>query len=169
MLAKSACAVHTLDVAFSRRMCCSRVPSAKRSAGRPEASLDTPTKRPGICRLNASRVAKNAPHGNVGPPLSRRRKKRERQKVRRDDKQSAGVVNLRRKRRKLRHRAIRRRVLDEHAENGGIGLQLGPRNHPHFYAQSLRPGPHKVQVLRMTVRCRYEHVSSRSRGFGAMA
>ncbi len=40
-----------LLVAFSRRMCCSRVCSARRSAGRPAASTDTPTRRPGSERL----------------------------------------------------------------------------------------------------------------------
>src|SRR5213594_3854881 len=57
--------VHTLLVAFSRRMCCSRVCSAIRSAGRPAASWDTPMMRPGRWRLYSSRVAKNAA---CGPP-----------------------------------------------------------------------------------------------------
>ena len=35
MLASSTCAVQMFDVAFSRRMCCSRVCSARRSAGPP--------------------------------------------------------------------------------------------------------------------------------------
>ena len=39
-------------------MCCSRVCSVSRSAGNPRESLDTPTRRPGISRLNVSRVAK---------------------------------------------------------------------------------------------------------------
>src|ERR1044071_2204950 len=59
MLAKSACAVQMLLVALSRRMCCSRVCSAMRSAGRPAASRDTPMMRPGIWRLCSS-----------GPPVA---------------------------------------------------------------------------------------------------
>ena len=58
MFASSACAVQMLLVAFSRRMCCSRVCSDSRNAGRPRESFETPTMRPGIWRLNASRVAK---------------------------------------------------------------------------------------------------------------
>jgi len=63
--ASSTCAVQMLLVAFSRRMCCSRVCNAMRSAGRPLASRDTPMMRPGTCRLCSSRVAKNAA---CGPP-----------------------------------------------------------------------------------------------------
>ena len=48
--ASSTCAVQMFDVAFSRRMCCSRVCRARRWAGRPAASTDTPTRRPGIER-----------------------------------------------------------------------------------------------------------------------
>ena len=65
MLASSACAVQMFDVAFSRRMCCSRVCSAIRYADRPLLSTDTPMMRPGTCRTYASLVAKNAA---CGPP-----------------------------------------------------------------------------------------------------
>ena len=54
-----------LEVALSLRMCCSRVPSASRSAGSPAASLETPTSRPGIWRLKASLVARKPA---CGPP-----------------------------------------------------------------------------------------------------
>ena len=63
--ASSTCAVQMLLVAFSRRMCCSRVCSAMRSAGRPVASFETPMMRPGMWRLYSSFVAKNAA---CGPP-----------------------------------------------------------------------------------------------------
>ena len=56
--ASSTCDVQMLDVAFSRRMCCSRVCSASRSAWRPAESRDTPTRRPGRDRWNSSRTAK---------------------------------------------------------------------------------------------------------------
>ena len=56
-----------LDVAFSRRMCCSRVCIAMRSAGFPWLSLDTPITRPGIERLNASFVARKAACGPPNP------------------------------------------------------------------------------------------------------
>jgi hypothetical protein len=51
MFARSACAVQMLDVALSRRMCCSRVCIAMRSAGAPVASMETPMMRPGMRRL----------------------------------------------------------------------------------------------------------------------
>ncbi len=54
-----------LLVAFSRRMCCSRVWSAIRSAVSPWRSWLTPMMRPGILRANASAVAKKAA---CGPP-----------------------------------------------------------------------------------------------------
>ncbi len=63
--ASSTWAVQMLEVAFSRRMCCSRVCSARRRAGAPLASWLTPTRRPGIRRLKASRVAKKPA---CGPP-----------------------------------------------------------------------------------------------------
>ena len=65
IIANNACAVQIFEVAFSRRMCCSRVCKAKRNALLPCASTDTPTKRPGILRLYASRVAMYAA---CGPP-----------------------------------------------------------------------------------------------------
>ena len=43
MLARQTWAVQMLLVALSRRMCCSRVCMAMRSAGRPDASRLTPT------------------------------------------------------------------------------------------------------------------------------
>ena len=60
-------AVQMLEVAFSRRMCCSRVCNAIRSAVRPCASTETPMIRPGVWRLYASRVAKNAAWGPPNP------------------------------------------------------------------------------------------------------
>ena len=50
MLASSTWAVQMFEVAFSRRMCCSRVCRARRSAGRPSVSVLTPTRRPGSAR-----------------------------------------------------------------------------------------------------------------------
>ena len=56
--ASSTCEVQMLEVAFSRRMCCSRVCSANRSAWRPAESRDTPTRRPGRDRWYSSRTAR---------------------------------------------------------------------------------------------------------------
>ena len=65
MIASSACAVQIFEVAFSRRICCSRVCSARRYAGLPSASIDWPTSLPGIERLYLSRTAKKPA---CGPP-----------------------------------------------------------------------------------------------------
>ncbi len=63
--ASSTCAVQMLLVAFSRRMCCSRVCNASRYAGLPSASRDTPTRRPGSIRSNPERTAR---YPAWGPP-----------------------------------------------------------------------------------------------------
>jgi hypothetical protein len=49
--------VQMLLVAFSRRMCCSRVDKVSTQPRRPSASVVSPTSRPGICRMNLSRLA----------------------------------------------------------------------------------------------------------------
>ena len=46
--------VQILEVAFSRRICCSRVCNVRRYARLPRASMDTPTRRPGTERFSAS-------------------------------------------------------------------------------------------------------------------
>ena len=57
--------VQMLDVAFSRRMCCSRVERVSTKPRRPCLSTVAPQIRPGICRTWASRVAKKP---GAGPP-----------------------------------------------------------------------------------------------------
>lgn len=63
--ASSTCAVQMLLVAFSRRMCCSRVCNANRNAASPATSRDTPTSRPGNIR---SRPRRTARYPACGPP-----------------------------------------------------------------------------------------------------
>jgi len=65
MIASRAWAVQMLLVAFSRRMCCSRVWSAMRRARLPLASSETPMIRPGSSRVNSVLQAKYAA---CGPP-----------------------------------------------------------------------------------------------------
>src|SRR5438105_8884371 len=48
MRAISAWLVQMLEVAFSRRICCSRVASVKQNARLPRESVVSPTSRPGI-------------------------------------------------------------------------------------------------------------------------
>jgi hypothetical protein len=46
------------DVAFSRRMCCSRVCSVRTNARRPSASTVSPTMRPGMRRMKSLRAVR---------------------------------------------------------------------------------------------------------------
>ena len=64
-MAQRASAVHILEVAFSRLICCSRVCKASRYAGRSYLSLLKPIIRPGMSRLYSSLVAM---YPAVGPP-----------------------------------------------------------------------------------------------------
>ena len=50
--------VQMLEVALSRRMCCSRVESVSTKPRLPSASAVMPQSRPGIWRMNFWRVAK---------------------------------------------------------------------------------------------------------------
>ncbi len=65
--ASRTCAVQMLLVAFSRRMCCSRVCSERRRPAWPCASFDTPTSRPGIRRFSASFTDMKAACGPPNP------------------------------------------------------------------------------------------------------
>ena len=83
MFASSACAVQMFDVAFSRRMCCSRVCSAIRYAVLPCASTDTPMIRPGAWRTwtvrawrRTPRAARRSPSGRRSAGRCRRRRRR---------------------------------------------------------------------------------------------
>ena len=51
------------EVAFSRRMCCSRVARVSTNPRLPLRSTVCPTRRPGICRTKASRVAITPQYG----------------------------------------------------------------------------------------------------------
>ena len=63
--------VQMLEVAFSRRMCCSRVESVRQKARRPSASRVWPTRRPGIWRWCSDRQAmkpRRGPPRCIGTP-----------------------------------------------------------------------------------------------------
>ena len=60
--------VQILDVALSRRICCSRVDRVNTKPRLPSLSTVSPHRRPGICRTNFCRVA-NKP--TYGPPKFR--------------------------------------------------------------------------------------------------
>ncbi len=63
--ALSAWAVQMFEVAFSRRMCCSRVWRVSTKPRLPSASVVSPAIRPGMRRRNSSRAAKKP---KDGPP-----------------------------------------------------------------------------------------------------
>jgi hypothetical protein len=80
MTASRTCAVQMLLVAFSRRMCCSRVCSARRSAGRPRRPCSP---RPGARAAGAGarrarpcspRGGRRTPSGHRSAASSRRRR-----------------------------------------------------------------------------------------------
>ena len=56
--------VQMFDVAFSRRICCSRVESVSTKPRLPSASTVSPASRPGICRTCFSRQCEQA---DIGP------------------------------------------------------------------------------------------------------
>ena len=137
-----------LDVAFSRRMCCSRVCSASRYAGRPTASTETPTSRPGMRALEAlphahvAGVRATEAHrhaealggadGDVGAPLPRRRRQGQREQVGGCRDERPGVVGGGGERGQVVQRAVHRGVLHEHAEHlgaaGGRAQLVGGRD-----------------------------------------
>ena len=129
------------EVAFSRRMCCSRVWSVSTNPRLPSTSLVSPAIRPGIRRISASVAAKNP---NDGPPKSSRLpsvwpsptamstphspgvlQQRQRERVAGADRQRAGVVRGAGERRQVLDRAEEVRLLDDHRAD--VVVELGER------------------------------------------
>ena len=145
MLASSACAVQMFDVAFSRRMCCSRVCSAMRNAWRFFVSTDTPMMRPGACRTirfarrkeRRMRSAIAQRHAeplrvaddDVRARLAGRRHERQRQQIGADRDQRARRVRALDHGSQVTHLAVVVRRLQVHAEHVGADLG-GPRRPP---------------------------------------
>ncbi len=110
MFASSACAVQMLLVAFSRRMCCSRVPSASRKRGLAARIFGHADDAAGhlafecVARGEERRVRSavaerhaetlRAADGDVRAEFAGRLEQRERQQIRRDRDQRAGGVGL---------------------------------------------------------------------------
>ncbi len=183
---RSTCAVQMLLVAFSRRMCCSRVWSARRSAGRPPASTDTPTSRPGRLRLYASRVAMNPAWGPPKPSGTPKRwaeptttsaphspggvSSVQREQVGGDGHERALRVERARRARAGRARApLDAGVLQEHAEDAlGRQVGLGVADHD-LDAERLGPGRHDLDGLRVGVDVDEERVAGLARSPGGTA
>src|SRR3954471_12952266 len=131
--ASSTCAVHTLLVAFSRRMCCSRVCSAIRSAGFPSAPRGTPLlaagqqalefisrrEKGGVRTAKAHRHAEalRAADADVGTPFPWRGEKHEAHQIRRGDDDGVRGVCLLGEVPIIVNRAVGRWILHQRAED----------------------------------------------------
>lgn len=155
------------EVAFSRRMCCSRVCSASRYAGAPSASTETPTRRPGRERFEAGadrheagvRAAVEQRHAealgradhDVRPGLSRCLQQREREEVGRDGDQRLPLVGGRDQRLQIPYDAAGARVLHQEAEEVTLGQAVGGVGDDDLEAEGLGPGLDDGDRLREAV------------------
>ena len=133
MFASNTCAVQMLLVAFSRRMCCSRVCSARRKAGLPLGILRNPDqtaghvalefvargKKRGVRAAVAQRHAKalRAADGDVRAEFAGRLDQREREQIRGHRDERAGRMGLSDERRVIVNRAERIGILHQRAED----------------------------------------------------
>ena len=153
MMASSTWAVQMFDVAFSRRMCCSRVCRARRSAGRPvgvDGHADEPAGQgPGERRRGwpgSRRGARRSPSARRSAGPSRRRCRRPRSP---GGRAAAAPAGRRRPRRGRRRRAPRRsRRERRRAQPARRARATGP-------ARRTRPsGSRRVRGRRPRARCR---------------
>src|SRR6266516_4239008 len=114
-----------LLVALSRRMCCSRVCNASRYAGRPSASCDTPTSRPGMWRLY----------------------------IRCDDNKRTRVMHSRNEFGVIVNRAIGGGILNECAENRVVELKTRVIADLDLNAEWFRACLNDGDCLRVTIIC----------------
>ena len=132
MIANKAWAVQMLLVAFSRRICCSRVWSVKRNAGRPRASLETPISRPGMTfeRVPGGKVSGMRPaiaqaahqtlgvaDGDIGTPLTRWCQEHQAQQIGRHNHQRTGGMCGLDEGPTIAKRSIGRRILKQDAKD----------------------------------------------------
>ena len=148
-----------LEVALSRRMCCSRVCSASRYAGRPSASTETPTSRPGRCRSRPARdrheagvraaveqrdaeALRRADH-DVGAELAGRLEQGEREQVGGDDGERAALVRGVDQRPRVEDPAGGAGVLHQHAgqRRPRAGRRRGRRRPPRCPSPRRGCGP----------------------------
>ena len=160
-----------LDVALSRRMCCSRVWSASRSAGRPSASsgqtdqaarhlapvLVTTGEEAGVRSpvAHGNAEALGRAHGDVGAHLARRAEDGEREEIGRDDDEGPRGACACGEGREVRDTSIGGRVLDEHAE-----VAPARRGRP---SRRRRPRPRSRAARRASSRRRWSAGGSRRR------
>ena len=171
--ASRTCAVQMFEVAFSRRMCCSRVCSAKRKPGVPSRSLETPTSRPGKrafqpgadgdeARVRSAVEQRYAeplagPDSDVGTPLPRRRRQRQGHQVAgRDHHGAAGVRTIRDRPQLLGagEPTAGAGGLHEHGEQVDLLDRLGQRLAGHDDLDPQRSGPGGHDADASAARCR---------------
>ena len=163
--AGSTWAVQMFEVAFSRRMCCSRVCSESRY-GDPSTRVarhpDHPPRQAplelvaggdvgGVRSAEAHRHAEalGRADGDVRPHLTRRPQQNERQRVGRHHRERSGAVHALDQRLVVVDRAGGGRVLEQHAEHRAVGLEGAMVAGHHLDAE--RPGArlHHLERLRM--------------------
>ncbi len=154
-----------LDVAFSRRMCCSRVPSASRSAGFALGVLgdaDQPARhlalervpggeKGGVRAAESQRHAEalGRAHRDVRAEFPRRAQQRQREQVGRRDAEGPGRVRAGEEPRIIVDRAGGVRILHEHAEAAGAGREGAVVADHDPDSERLGPGPHDLDRLRV--------------------
>ena len=164
-----------LLVAFSRRMCCSRVCSASRYALAAPAvdrdADDAPGERPlelvprrhvrGVRAAIAHRHAEplRRADGHVGPELAGGREQSQRERIGGDDRQRAPQVRLRDHFAVVVHRAGRSGILQQYAE--ALLGQPAMIVDDQLDADRLGAGAHDVDRLRMAVGRNEEHPARR--------
>ena len=120
--------------------------------------------RPAVSQRHAKPL--RTPQRHVGPELARRTQQRQRQQIRRHRQQRAGGVRLLGERLVIKDRAVRRRVLNQSAENRLVELETPVVPHDHFHTQRQRPRPHHFNRLRMA---QLRHKKSAPSGPGVLA
>ena len=158
-----------LRVAFSRRMCCSRVAGPAAGPGSPCASLryaDQPARHLALERVPGGKKAACGPPNPIGTPKRCAEptatsapnspggaKQRQREEVRGHDASRAPAAWARAKNsREIVNRAGRVRILDKHAEASRTGLEAAVVAHDHLDAERLGPGQDDVDRLRVAGR-----------------
>ena len=156
-----------LDVALSRRMCCSRVCRASRYAGRPSASTETPTRRPGQVPLEAgghghvagvraaveerdAEALGRADH-DVGAELAGRLEQGQGEQVGGDDGEGVALVGRRDDRARVEDLPGGAGVLDEDPAQLTVRQAVGEVGDDDLDAHRLGAGAHHVDGLRQRV------------------
>ena len=170
----SAWLVQMFEVAFSRRMCCSRVWSVSTNPRRPSTSVVSPAMRPGHAADVAlaggeeaeRRTAEVEPvserlalaERDVDAEVARRAQDAERHRVDRGDQQRAGALGDRRQRLEVLDAAEEVRLLekdgggvvvDRRGQRVGVGRSAAQRHLDELAAEAAGVGRERLAAVRM--------------------